>query len=89
MIIAAGYVIRVLAGCSLASVTPSDWLVVCTMTISLFLGFCKKRQELILVTNTGKTSRQVLKDYSIGFLDQMIAIVTGGTLISYILYALS
>ncbi len=89
MVIAAGYVIRVLAGCSLVAATPSDWLIVCSITISLFLGFCKRRQELILVANRGKTSRQVLKDYSIGFLDQMIAIVTAATLISYILYTLS
>jgi len=89
MMVAAGYVIRVMAGCSLASVAPSDWLIVCTMTMSLFLVFCKRRQELILVTNSGKTSRQTLKDYSMGFLDQMIAIVTAATLISYVLYTLS
>jgi 4-hydroxybenzoate polyprenyltransferase len=89
MAIAAGFVIRVLAGCSLASVTPSDWLIICTITISLFLGFCKRRQELLLVSSNGTNTRQVLKDYSIGFLDQMIAIVTATALISYILYTLS
>lgn len=89
MSIAAGFVIRVLAGCSLAGVTPSDWLIICTITISLFLGFCKRRQELLLVASSGKTTRQVLEDYSIRFLDQMIAIVTAATLISYILYTLA
>ncbi len=89
MTIAAGFMIRVVAGCSLVSVTPSDWLVICTITISLFLGLCKRRQELVLVSNTQKRSRQVVKHYDIGFLDQMIGVATSATLISYILYTLS
>jgi len=89
MTIAAGFVIRVMAGCSLVSVTPSDWLVVCTITISLFLGSCKRRQELVLVSNTARASRDVVKHYDMGFLDQMIGVATSATLISYILYTLS
>jgi 4-hydroxybenzoate polyprenyltransferase len=89
MTIAAGFVIRVMAGCSLVAVTPSDWLVVCTITISLFLGSCKRRQELVLVSNTAGMSREVIKHYDIRFLDQMIGVATSATLISYILYTLS
>ncbi len=89
MTVAAGFVIRVLAGCSLASAAASDWLIICTITISLFLGFSKRRQELLLVAKNGTNTRHVLKYYSIGFLDQMIAIVTASALVSYILYTLS
>ncbi len=89
MAVAAGFVIRVLAGCSLASAAASDWLIICTITISLFLGFSKRRQELLLVAKNGTNTRHVLKYYSIGFLDQMIAIVTASALVSYILYTLS
>jgi hypothetical protein len=80
---------RVLAGCSLVSVNASDWLVVCTISISLFLGFSKRRQELLLVGNTEMTSRQGLKEYDVTLLDQMMAIASSACLVSYILYTLS
>lgn len=89
MTIAAGYVMRVMAGCSLAQVVPSGWLITCTLTLSLLLGLCKRRQELVLFKSAAEKSRRVLKDYSIRFLDQMITIMTAATLITYILYTLS
>ncbi len=89
MIIAAGFVVRVLAGCSLASVAPSDWLIISTIAISLFLGFSKRREEVLLMANSENSTRKVLEHYSREFLDQMIAIVTGIAILSYILYALS
>ncbi len=89
MCIAFGFVLRVLAGTTLARITPSDWLIVCTMAISLFLGFSKRRNELVLVVDHVNQGRKVLEDYSIPFLDQMIAVVTACTVMSYILYTVS
>ncbi len=89
MMIAFGFVLRVMGGTVLAGVTPSDWLVICTMTVSLFLGFSKRRQELVLTKGNGSDQRQVLESYSLPFLDQMIAVVTGCTVISYGLYTVS
>lgn len=89
MCIAFGFVLRILAGTTLARIIPSDWLIVCTMTISLFLGFSKRRNELVLRVNHTDNQRKVLADYSIPFLDQMIAMVTACTVMSYILYTVS
>lgn len=89
MIIAAGFVLRVLAGTSLVSVAPSNWLIICTISISLFLGFSKRRHELKVSIENSKHVRRVLEYYSTTFLDQMIAIVTASTIISYALYTLS
>jgi 4-hydroxybenzoate polyprenyltransferase len=89
MCIAFGFVLRIFAGTVLAEIIPSDWLIVCTMTISLFLGFSKRRNELALRVHDSEDHRKVLTDYSIPFLDQMIAMVTACTVMSYILYTVS
>jgi 4-hydroxybenzoate polyprenyltransferase len=89
MCIAFGFVFRVLAGTALARVWPSDWLILCTITIALFLGFSKRRHELALLHVNANNHRRVLSDYSISFLDQMIAISTASTLISYALYTVA
>lgn len=89
MCIAFGFVLRVLAGTSLAGVRPSDWLIICTITLSLFLGFSKRRHEIALIGSNAENHRKVLTDYSITFLDQMIAIATACTVMSYALYTIA
>lgn len=86
MTIAAGFVLRILGGSVAISVAPSHWLVICTMMISLFLGFTKRRAELLSIGSHTRNSRVVLKDYSTTFLDQAIAMVTGATIVCYTLY---
>ena len=87
--IAAGFVLRVLGGATIISVTASQWLVLCTILLSLFLGFSKRRHELVLLEGNSSTHRSVLSYYSTYFLDQMIAVVTASTLICYALYTMS
>jgi 4-hydroxybenzoate polyprenyltransferase len=89
MCIAFGFVFRVLAGTALAGVQASDWLIICTITISLFLGFSKRRHELTLVGANAENHRKVLSDYSIVFLDQMIAVATACSVMSYALYTIA
>jgi len=87
--IASGFVFRVLAGTSLTGVQPSDWLIICTITISIFLGLSKRRHELTLFGANANNHREVLADYTINFLDQMISVATACTLMSYALYTIS
>ena len=89
MCIASGFVLRVLAGTALAGVETSDWLIICTITLSLFLGFSKRRHEIALIGNNAENHRQVLAHYSLPFLDQMIAVATACTVIAYALYTVS
>lgn len=86
MTIAAGFVLRVLGGSFATGIMPSHWLILCTMMISLFLGFTKRRAELLAINQEENTSRQVLADYSITFIDQAISMVTGATIVCYALY---
>ena len=87
--IAAGFVLRVLGGAVIISVVASQWLILCTILLSLFLGFSKRRHELIMLEDSATSHRRVLEHYSPYFLDQMIAVVTASTLICYALYTMS
>ncbi len=89
MTISAGFVLRVVSGAVLINVPTSEWLIICTVLLSLFLGFSKRRHELILLENHAISHRSVLQDYSPIFLDQMISIVTATTVMSFALYTIS
>jgi 4-hydroxybenzoate polyprenyltransferase len=89
MTIAGGFVLRVMAGAEIVAVYPSSWLIICTILLSLLLAFSKRRHELVLLTDRANNHRPVLKHYSSYFLDQMIAVVTAATVISYMLYTVS
>ncbi len=89
MCIAAGFVIRAVAGAVLIGVAISAWLIVCTTLLALFLGFGKRRYELVLLENQATDHRKSLSEYSPYFLDQMISVVTASTVIAYAFYTLS
>ena len=85
-IIASGFVLRILAGAVVIPVTISPWLYLVTILLSLFLALNKRRHELVLLQEQATNHRQILKEYSLPMLDQMITIVTAATLMSYSLY---
>ena len=89
MTIAAGFVLRVAAGALLIAVPISEWLIICTVLLSLFLGFSKRRHEITVLEGQANTHRSVLAHYTPYFLDQMIGIVTASTVMSYALYTIS
>jgi 4-hydroxybenzoate polyprenyltransferase len=89
MVLASGYALRAVAGAVAIPVSFSQWLLLCTSLLALFLGFCKRRQELTSLRDGAIAHRAVLAGYTAPFLDQMIAVVTAATLIAYIFYALS
>jgi len=86
LVIATGFVLRILAGAAALAVMPSAWLVLCGVTISLFLGFTKRRAEVMLLGDRASEHRKVLADYSPAFLDQVISAVTAATIVGYVLY---
>ena len=88
-IIAAGFVIRAAAGAIVVSVPISPWLYVCTVLASLFLGFGKRRHELVLLSEGASSHRRILDEYSLPLLDQLIVIVTAATIMAYSLYTFS
>lgn len=87
MTIAGCFLLRVLTGAVAVDVVASPWLLVCTGMVSLFLGFTKRRQEAVLEKNAQFGARPVLEHYTLPFLDQMVSMVSAGTVLSYTIYA--
>ena len=88
MVIAAGFVLRAVGGALVIDVAISTWLIMCTILLSLFLAFCKRRQELETLDDPHE-HRVILREYSVAFLDQMINVVTASTLVAYMFYTMS
>jgi len=89
MFVGFGFVLRALAGAVAIDVEISPWLILCTILLSLFLAFCKRRQELEMLVEEAGGHRLALREYSVGFLDQMISIVTAATVVCYSFYTIS
>ncbi len=88
--LASVFVLRVIIGALAANRGQfSSWLVLCTFLLALFLGFAKRRNELVLLQTNAHPHRPVLVEYSPFFLDMMMAIVTTATVISYALYTMA
>lgn len=87
--IACGFMLRVLAGAAVIDVPISNWFLICTIFLSLFLALGKRRSELVLLDTEAKEHRQVLAKYGLVFVDQMVAIVSASTIFSYVLYTFS
>ena len=98
MTIGSLFILRVVAGAVAVDARASEYLLVCTAMLALFLGFTKRRQEAILEQEREPspqagaepaTTRPVLEHYSLPFLDQMIAMVTATAILSYVIYAVN
>lgn len=87
--ISAGFMLRILAGTVGIGIPPSKWLLLCGLMITLFLGFAKRRAEMIALSRHGEEFREVLIQYGPVDLDEMISICAGGVIISYSLYTMS
>ena len=88
-IIAAGFMLRILAGTLGVGIMPSYWLLLCGLLVTLFLGFAKRRAELNALVGHGGSHRKVLDDYDPTLLDELTGICAGGAIIGYSLYTVS
>ncbi|MFZ4734455.1 MAG: decaprenyl-phosphate phosphoribosyltransferase [Bradymonadia bacterium] len=86
--IALGFLFRVTAGAFAIAVAVSPWLLICTFFIALFLGFCKRRNELESLGDDAAQHRGNLADYSLQFIDKMVAALASMTVMSYALYTI-
>ena len=84
--LAASFVLRAMAGAVVIAAPISPWLYVCTVLLSLCLGFAKRRHELMLLEAGAGSHRAVLDEYSATLLEEIIAVVTSATVMAYALY---
>ncbi len=88
-IIATGFMLRILAGTLGLGIPPSQWLLLCGLMVTLFLGFSKRRAEIIALSEDKSAHRKVLEDYSPVLLDKMIVVTAAGLIMSYSLYTMN
>ena len=85
--IAVGFVLRAAAGAIVIAVPISQWLLVCTLLLALFLGLTKRYQEVTALDGEAARHRPALAHYDAAVLDQMVTVVAAATLVSYTVYA--
>lgn len=86
LVISTGFIIRAISGAVVLDVMISRWLISCAIFLSLFLILAKRRHEIVVLGLTAADHRAILMEYGDRLLDQMIAVVTACTIISYVLY---
>jgi 4-hydroxybenzoate polyprenyltransferase len=89
VIIAAGFMLRLLAGTLGIGIAPSNWLLACGFLLTLFLGFAKRRAEIVRLAEGAGRHRAVLEAYSIGFLDKATVLCALGMTAAYAAYTLA
>ena len=88
-IISFGFVLRILAGGMSTGIVPSQWLVMMTFLLTLFLSFAKRRDDVLRMNKTGEAPRQNTSRYNLTFINQAITISGSVMLVCYIMYTVS
>lgn len=88
-VIAMNFILRIFSGSITTNISISSWLLLCTLFLSLFLGFSKRRFEIVTLKEEADKHREVLSFYSIELLDKIITVIATSTILSYALYTVS
>jgi 4-hydroxybenzoate polyprenyltransferase len=88
MLIAAGFVIRAVSGALAIEVESSNWFILCTLFLAIFIALCKRKAEMIALHENAETMRPVLRLYTLDALNSFISTSMAGVLIAYALYVL-
>lgn len=89
LVVAAGFVLRVVGGAAAIDVAVSRWILLCAFLLALYLALGKRRSELVLLGESAGEHRVVLGHYTLPLVDQAIAVVLGATTVSYALYTVA
>jgi decaprenyl-phosphate phosphoribosyltransferase len=87
--IASGYVIRVLIGGAAGGIQINPWIIIMTFLLALFLGFAKRRDDVLIMQNTGKVMRKSINGYNLQFIDSALFITSAITIVAYLMYTIS
>ena len=84
-----GFVLRAVAGAYAVGVAPSDWLILCTLSAALLIGFGKRRHEAGLLQQDAAQHRATLQEYTLPFANAMVTMLAGVVIVTYCIYAVS
>ncbi|MGV6818725.1 MAG: decaprenyl-phosphate phosphoribosyltransferase [Thiotrichales bacterium] len=88
-IIAIGFVLRLFIGSLVTGVALSNWIVVMTFLLALFMALAKRRDDVLIFMETGKKMRKVIDGYNLQFLDTAMAIMASVVIVAYVIYTTS
>jgi 4-hydroxybenzoate polyprenyltransferase len=88
VIIAIGFLLRVLAGGAVSSIHISMWLIIMTFLLAIFLGIAKRREDVTL-NEQGLKTRKNVDGYNLEFINASMVLMAGVIIVSYILYTVS
>jgi len=90
-VISSAFILRLLGGVITSNIgcNISGWILLCTFLLSIFLALCKRRAEIVILSEASIRHRKSLEGYSVPFLDQLITVAAACTILSYSLYVLS
>lgn len=88
-IIAIGFVLRIFAGGVATNIHLTEWIVLMTFLLALFLAFAKRRDDVVMYDTTGNVVRKNVNRYNLEFMNQTITIVASVTMVCYIMYTVS
>lgn len=88
-VIAVGFVIRIIIGGAVTDIWISQWIILMTFLLALFLAFAKRRDDILLYEQSGVKPRENIVAYTKVYLDQIITLLAGITIVAYILYTVS
>jgi decaprenyl-phosphate phosphoribosyltransferase len=89
LILASGFVLRVKAGAIIAQVDTSEWLMIMTYLLALFMAIAKRRDDMLLKLSTGTTMRKSITGYNLDFLNTLLGLFSAIIIVSYIMYTVS
>lgn len=88
-LVSLGFVIRILSGGVLADIRVSNWIVMMTFLLALFLSLAKRRDDVLISEKSGQRTRRVIDGYNLEFLNMSMVLAAGILIVSYIMYCLS
>lgn len=89
VIIAIGFVLRLVIGSVVTDIPLSRWIVIMTFLFALFIALAKRRDDVLIYLDTGRKMRKVINGYNLQFLDIAIAIMASVIIVSYTVYTTS
>ena len=89
LIIAMGFVMRIVAGSQASGIALSPWIVITTFLLALFLALAKRRDDVVIFQTSGIKVRKNVERYDLVFLNLAVAMVGSATIVCYMLYTIS
>jgi len=89
MIIALGFVLRILIGGAVTNTHLSHWIILMTFIFALFLALAKRRDDVLNYLQTGNKARKNIQGYNLEFLNVAITVMATVVVVCYLMYCTS